>query len=107
MIRRPPRSTLFPYTTLFRSLAGVRLGIALGDRPLERRRERGAAAQLPEEVAEGPRRAALDLRHPVARLHKLLVRIDDGQAVAHGRLEQQAAAGRLRGGAERVVLPLV
>src|SRR2546426_3779481 len=27
MIRRPPRSTLFPYTTLFRSLAGA-LGIA-------------------------------------------------------------------------------
>src|SRR2546425_7281400 len=24
MIRRPPRSTLFPYTTLFRSHAGVR-----------------------------------------------------------------------------------
>src|SRR3712207_7023402 len=28
MIRRPPRSTLFPYTTLFRSLAAV--GIADG-----------------------------------------------------------------------------
>src|SRR5688572_31785057 len=28
MIRRPPRSTLFPYTTLFRSRAGgVRLGV--------------------------------------------------------------------------------
>src|SRR2546430_11500270 len=31
MIRRPPRSTLFPYTTLFRSLAGLpaqeRLGV--------------------------------------------------------------------------------
>src|SRR3989449_8400632 len=26
MIRRPPRSTLFPYTTLFRSLADLRLG---------------------------------------------------------------------------------
>src|SRR3712207_7189423 len=26
MIRRPPRSTLFPYTTLFRSLGGRRLG---------------------------------------------------------------------------------
>src|SRR3989442_9987411 len=26
MIRRPPRSTLFPYTTLFRSHRGVRLG---------------------------------------------------------------------------------
>src|SRR5437899_8163600 len=25
MIRRPPRSTLFPYTTLFRSLVDVRL----------------------------------------------------------------------------------
>src|SRR3712207_7944687 len=25
MIRRPPRSTLFPYTTLFRSPSGVRL----------------------------------------------------------------------------------
>src|SRR2546422_8938771 len=25
MIRRPPRSTLFPYTTLFRSLAGLQL----------------------------------------------------------------------------------
>src|SRR5258708_10413892 len=28
MIRRPPRSTLFPYTTLFRSLKGV-LSLAL------------------------------------------------------------------------------
>src|SRR5690349_24040447 len=26
MIRRPPRSTLFPYTTLFRSAAGDRVG---------------------------------------------------------------------------------
>src|SRR2546430_11092379 len=26
MIRRPPRSTLFPYTTLFRSLSGIRGG---------------------------------------------------------------------------------
>src|SRR3712207_8525178 len=26
MIRRPPRSTLFPYTTLFRSLAGNAVG---------------------------------------------------------------------------------
>src|SRR5256885_11364069 len=29
MIRRPPRSTLFPYTTLFRSIAAV-YGYALG-----------------------------------------------------------------------------
>src|SRR3712207_7175276 len=35
MIRRPPRSTLFPYTTLFRSQAGIlgealRVALALG-----------------------------------------------------------------------------
>src|SRR2546422_11094639 len=31
MIRRPPRSTLFPYTTLFRSAALLCLGINLSD----------------------------------------------------------------------------
>src|SRR2546422_5303864 len=30
MIRRPPRSTLFPYTTLFRSVADVEAGNAPG-----------------------------------------------------------------------------
>src|SRR2546430_13228555 len=30
MIRRPPRSTLFPYTTLFRSLPGVRDAAVVG-----------------------------------------------------------------------------
>src|SRR2546428_1583544 len=35
MIRRPPRSTLFPYTTLFRSAAGVSPGLA-ADRELLR-----------------------------------------------------------------------
>src|SRR3712207_6937283 len=30
MIRRPPRSTLFPYTTLFRSFSGMLLGAKLG-----------------------------------------------------------------------------
>src|SRR2546422_4777220 len=30
MIRRPPRSTLFPYTTLFRSRLNLSLGVGLG-----------------------------------------------------------------------------
>src|SRR2546422_4565067 len=30
MIRRPPRSTLFPYTTLFRSSTAAKLGRLLG-----------------------------------------------------------------------------
>src|SRR3712207_7901519 len=39
MIRRPPRSTLFPYTTLFRSIAApsIRIGAA-SVRPAEQRR---------------------------------------------------------------------
>src|SRR3989442_3807775 len=35
MIRRPPRSTLFPYTTLFRSELGVRRVRVAGHRLLE------------------------------------------------------------------------
>src|SRR5690349_22689625 len=31
MIRRPPRSTLFPYTTLFRSIAADNPGVTLPD----------------------------------------------------------------------------
>src|SRR2546422_8009538 len=30
MIRRPPRSTLFPYTTLFRSMGNVGSSVAVG-----------------------------------------------------------------------------
>src|SRR2546430_9909196 len=37
MIRRPPRSTLFPYTTLFRSDRLRDLGIGLCERRLEKR----------------------------------------------------------------------
>src|SRR3712207_7210554 len=33
MIRRPPRSTLFPYTTLFRSQSGVRVGPSADEKP--------------------------------------------------------------------------
>src|SRR3712207_8777768 len=33
MIRRPPRSTLFPYTTLFRSAAGERSKAQCGNTP--------------------------------------------------------------------------
>src|SRR2546428_7102067 len=42
MIRRPPRSTLFPYTTLFRSSCSRRAGIWPG--PSHRRAEDAAAA---------------------------------------------------------------
>src|SRR2546430_12852101 len=49
MIRRPPRSTLFPYTTLFRSL-----GVALGGLVLRSRHaaRAGAARHLGLAVAD-------------------------------------------------------
>src|SRR2546430_10243050 len=39
MIRRPPRSTLFPYTTLFRSGRAKRVARRRGVRDLDRERE--------------------------------------------------------------------
>src|SRR2546422_11019336 len=65
MIRRPPRSTLFPYTTLFRSLAGRRalgrpaaFGIELAEL-LERVGEwEGAAREWAAGLAEAPTQLA-------------------------------------------------
>ena len=34
MIRRPPRSTLFPYTTLFRSIKRAILDCSFGDKAI-------------------------------------------------------------------------
>src|SRR2546426_11491274 len=47
MIRRPPRSTLFPYTTLFRStLIGADLGTATTHEVLGRLREKADRKQI-------------------------------------------------------------
>src|SRR2546430_14784265 len=55
MIRRPPRSTLFPYTTLFRSLAALDAKIVIDDNELDRHPElaalRDSTAEAPSEVA--------------------------------------------------------
>src|SRR5438309_3395801 len=50
MIRRPPRSTLFPYTTLFRSIgAGIPLhGAVRRDRPPDAERD-GRLGHAPEQ----------------------------------------------------------
>src|SRR5258708_18233886 len=54
MIRRPPRSTLFPYTTLFRSPEDERRRSPRPDEPGRAPRTRS--------VAEDDRREAIDLR---------------------------------------------
>src|SRR5260370_12300226 len=62
MIRRPPRSTLFPYTTLFRSQLFVRA------------QQESAAQHTSERLRDGPEgECETDLRHLnviVARLRK-------------------------------------
>src|SRR3712207_8861744 len=45
MIRRPPRSTLFPYTTLFRSPRDAASDVPLDPRAPDRRPARAAAAR--------------------------------------------------------------
>src|SRR5690348_18075811 len=55
MLRRPPRSTLFPYTTLFRSVAGDERG-ARGGTGREAGRER--AAESREALGDSARIAA-------------------------------------------------
>src|SRR5258708_11529596 len=55
MIRRPPRSTLFPYTTLFRSLAFRSLGeIADAVKKInaDYSKQSGAARQIAREIFE-------------------------------------------------------
>src|SRR3712207_7973344 len=69
MIRRPPRSTLFPYTTLFRSRVAR---VAAGPR------RRGAAAGRPGDglLAPAARRRARGARHPRHGHHRDLLRPD-------------------------------
>src|SRR3712207_8647880 len=61
MIRRPPRSTLFPYTTLFRSLVGHHLG---GNRRLDAV-ERVALVQVDLHEVLGVLGAGQDIPHPL------------------------------------------
>src|SRR2546426_7800264 len=65
MIRRPPRSTLFPYTTLFRSLQqrGLELLVErLVDAPAREQRGDGGVEHLPR-----ARKASLEARRPGKR----------------------------------------
>src|SRR5260370_7480401 len=56
MIRRPPRSTLFPYTTLFRSwvpaCAGTTLRLCIRATPLARNNNRAAQERSEEHTSE-------------------------------------------------------
>src|SRR3712207_7556015 len=78
MIRRPPRSTLFPYTTLFRSAAAAR--------------DPGAAAPQPAGGDRADRPAAAD-RHPALQppAPALQRQADAPGAAAGGRSEEHTS----------------
>ena len=69
MIRRPPRSTLFPYTTLFRSDRGSGAGDHPADRPYDQTAEGGGL-------------------HDPSRRTKLPVRVHARGSVLHRRTRQ-------------------
>src|SRR2546421_9910615 len=71
MIRRPPRSTLFPYTTLFRSQSGLeqavehRPGLRLGELP--------GFAHLPLDLRLAQDHRVEAGRYPIEMAHRLAV----------------------------------
>src|SRR3712207_8960425 len=79
MIRRPPRSTLFPYTTLFRSLRRVRLLRQLPD--LQVRQARDDRRGLPEAGLPGrDRRQEVEARQSLLRLDRKSTRLNSSHA---------------------------
>src|SRR6266536_2866632 len=84
MIRRPPRSTLFPYTTLFRSSCPAR--------PWPRRGRRGArwpARRSEEHTSE--------LQSRVDLVCRLLLEKKKTKASTPGRRRDQSVPSRIRG----------
>src|SRR3712207_9449197 len=82
MIRRPPRSTLFPYTTLFRSVLERRLWVAV----LKAQRDLGV--EVPDGVVEAYEKvvdqvdlASIAARERVTR-HDVKARIEEFCALA-------------------------
>src|SRR6185437_16991645 len=108
-IRRPPRSTLFPYTTLFRSEAGLdAVELELAARPVRERgaieqegRADGSDDQVLEPALEREQVVGLDGDEDVEREREQLER-DEGGHEAVGDAQERHAGGR--GQEQRVVL---
>src|SRR5438132_13767792 len=99
MIRRPPRSTLFPYTTLFRSpgrrgvgnplqtpLAGVALALAAA----------GSVAGVAVPFGDAHGRSRSDVAHTVA-FHRMRGRLRSRRARPGKRTRPEVSHGRAAG----------
>src|SRR3989449_1296782 len=112
MIRRPPRSTLFPYTTLFRSLIGVERGPdveeaharASGNEPFERLEREARAlhhsdAGGGDEKVTGPREGPAGVEgEGVRRVEQGGLGNDDEPGPEGGERPGHALRGRVGGG---------
>src|SRR5260370_42131248 len=92
MIRRPPRSTLFPYTTLFRSDPGSSSGLPGIREPGENRDGRGGGAggDGPESLIENVRLVQAEDRNLIAARARVgddreIVDFVDSNAAGSGR----------------------
>src|SRR3989475_5994267 len=99
MIRRPPRSTLFPYTTLFRSRRGAAerpgggaVRIAPGLAGSISIRNRRAAARVHWQNVPMPALASATRRRPIAALAVMLVLAVDSSC--HGSTAPTSVGGR-------------
>src|SRR5256885_14822306 len=93
MIRRPPRSTLFPYTTLFRS----DLAVAAGERPLPTFASRGEqrSAVLALKLAEAEWIRAHIGEPPIFLLDDVLSELDTAHREALCRALPEGAQALL------------
>src|SRR5258708_17120049 len=92
MIRRPPRSTLFPYTTLFRSLTAH--GGALFVRDLARPRSKEEVDALVAKYAPLPARSeehTSELQSPDHLVCRLLLEKKKSAAIPHQATARSSA----------------
>src|SRR3712207_7299055 len=82
MIRRPPRSTLFPYTTLFRSD---------GESLVREHRSRSRGGRSGDRRADAPTRLVLDLRRLRERAGPRVVRSVVSFGPGTGRSEEHTS----------------
>src|SRR5256885_7349769 len=101
MIRRPPRSTLFPYTTLFRSRVRAADLAGPGQQPAGGRRGRGAGGRAPAVPAHLPGTDAVrseehtsELQSPCNLVCRLLLEKKKTRETAFGDLVLQNDCGR-------------
>src|SRR5205823_7464529 len=93
MLRRPPRSTLFPYTTLFRSPAGSRV-IPSSARP----GSSGARASMPNAISSRSEEHTSELQSLAYLVCRLLLEKKNFVIVWAGLIALLYASGRREDG---------